>query len=436
LTDDGAIFISIDDNEIDNLLKLCNEIFGEQNHVATFIWKSKSGGANDSGEVAVDHEYIVCFTKKNTGEALGLDPEAVATTSYNNSDERGRYALERLDKQNLQYSKSMDFDLVGPDGQVYKLAHRDSSRPNAIWRWSKTKIQENMDQLVFKDGNVYTKNYEKQGGKPRSLWVDERFGRTRSGSSEVIKLLGGSYFENPKPTKLLKMLVAIATDKDSVILDFFAGSGSTAHAVMALNAEDGGQRRFIQVQLPEPTTEESDARKAGFKTIAQISRHRISLAAKDFAASTASILEGADIHHDFGFRTYILQESGFSKWRVASDADLTTLEQHLFSLRGSSEDDASSDDLLAEILLKQGYSLSEKISTVNVSGLEIKSIGDGLLMAYLDEHNKPSLDALREVLELEPSRLVILEDAFQGDDELKTNLSQLCKSKNIELWTA
>jgi adenine-specific DNA-methyltransferase len=436
LTDDGVIFISIDDNEIDNLLKVCKEIFGEQNHVSTFIWKSKSGGANDSGEVAVDHEYIVCFTKRNTGEALGLDPDSVATTSYNNQDERGRYALERLDKQNLQYSKSMDYELQGPDGAIYKLEHRDETRPNAIWRWSKTKVQESFDQLVFKDGHVYTKNYEKSGGKPRSLFVDERFGRTRSGSSEVIQLLGGSYFENPKPTKLLKTITAIATDKEAIVLDFFAGSGSTANAVMALNAEDGGNRRFIQVQLPEPTLDDSDAGKAGFNTIADISRHRISLACEKLETEVAEKLGHAGENFDFGFRAYRLAETGFSKWRVSSDVELTALEQHLFDLKGSSDDSASADDLLAEILLKQGYSLSESIEPTLIAGLELSSVGNGLVLAYLNEHVKPTLDSLRLVMDSGPSKFIILEDAFQGDDQLKTNLAQLCKSKSVELWTA
>lgn len=436
LTDDGVIFISIDDHEIDNLVKLCNEVFGEGNHVATFVWKSKSGGANDSGEVAVDHEYIVCFSRKKTDEALGLDPDAVATTSYNNEDDRGRYALERLDKQNLQYSSSMDYVLTGPDGQVYKLSHRDPSRPNAIWRWSKDKVQRNMDQLVFKDGNVYTKNYEKPGGKPRSLFVDERFGRTRTGSTEVRDLLGGSYFDNPKPTKLLRTIAAIGSRTDSIILDFFAGSGSTAHAVMALNAADGGTRRFISVQLPEPTEAETDARNAGFSTIADIARKRITLAGRQIASAQESQLSTHEQPLDLGFRSYRLDDTNFSKWRLSSDVQPDNLEQHLLDLRESASDEASADALLTEILLKQGYSLTETIQTLDLAGLELRSVGGGIVLAYLNEHVKPTLDQLRAVADEEPAKIILLEDAFQGDDELKTNLAQLCKSKRIELWTA
>ena len=249
LTEDGVIFISVDDNEHANLIRICEEIFGESNYVASMIWKSKSGGANDSGSVAVDHEYVICFARNNTKSPLGLDPEGEATTSYAHQDENGRYSLERLDKQNLQYSSSLDYDLVGPDGTVYKLNHRDASRPNAVWRWSRERVERDMNQLVFKDGNVYTKNYEKPGTKPRSLLVDQRFGRTRTGSTELRELMGGSYFDNPKPTKLMEMLITIATTDESIVLDFFAGSGTTPHAVINVNAKRGGTQRGSQFNL-------------------------------------------------------------------------------------------------------------------------------------------------------------------------------------------
>ena len=354
----------------------------------------------------------------------------MATTSYNNEDERGKYALERLDKQNLQYSKSMDYELVGPDGEVYRLSHRDPARPNAIWRWSKDKVQSNIDQLVFKDGKVYTKNYEKQGGKPRSLLIDDRFGRTRTGSTEVRELLGGSYFDNPKPTKLLNTLVAIGTAPDSIVLDFFAGSGSTAHSVLAVNAMDSGKRRFIAVQLPEPTSH-VDAKRAGFSSIADIARKRIAAAGDEIKAHVTGLMA------DTGFRSYSLGESNFAKWHVASDADATTLEQHLLDLRESTDNDATPGSLLTEILLKQGYSLTEQIDDVEMDSLMLKSVGEGLVLAYLDEHQKPTLQQLRSVLDSpELARFIILEDAFKGDDELKTNLVQEAKMRGVELWTA
>lgn len=436
LTDDGVIFISIDDNEVANLMRLCSEVFGEGNHLATFIWKSKSGGANDSGEVAVDHEYIVCFSRKKTDEALGLDPEAVATTSYNLADEQGRYSLERLDKQNLGYQKSLDYPIAGPDGLEYVIEHANPESPQARWRWSQDTVTKRYEELVFRDGKVYTKNYEKAGGKPRSLFVDERFGRTRTGSTEVRELLGGRYFDNPKPTKLLRAIAAIACSPDGLVLDFFAGSGSTSHAVMALNAIDGGTRRTISVQLPEPIPEGSDARGAGFATIADIARKRILLAAAEIESAQDSQLTTRSEPLDLGFRSFKLADTNFSKWRVASDVDEAELAKQLEGLRDRAKDDATADDLLTEILLKQGYSLTEQIALVEIAGLELRSVGEGLVLAYLNEHVKPTLEQLREILAAEPSKLIVLEDAFHGDDELKNNTAQLCKSKNIEFWTA
>jgi adenine-specific DNA-methyltransferase len=281
-----------------------------------------------------------------------------------------------------------------------------------------------MDSLVFKDGHVYTKNYEKPGGKPRSLLVDERFGRTRTGSTEIRDVLGGNYFDNPKPTKLLKTIAAIGSAPDATILDFFAGSSSTAHALMQLNAEDGGNRRFIMVQLPEPTPEDSDARKAGFATIADISRKRIDLAGENIGKG------------DTGFRAYKLTDTHFAKWRVTSDVTPTQLEQHLLDLRDSADDAASQDDLLTELLLKLGLSLTETVTKKTIAGLDVREVGGNRVLACIDEHVKPTLEQLRALVDAAPGKLIVLEDAFHGDDQLKTNLAQYAKTRGIELRTA
>ena len=241
---------------------------------------------------------------------------------------------------------------------------------------------------------------------------------------------GINYFDNPKPVELIKDILKIATGKDSLVLDFFAGSGTTAQAVMEQNELDGGSRNFILVQLPEPIPTDSSARDAGYRSIADLTSERIRRAgSKAKGRLTAGQL-------DVGFRLYRLADTNFTKWRMASDIEPERLEQHLLELRDSAEDDAAPDDLLAELLLKQGYALSEASAIVEVAGLPLQSVGGGLLLAYLDEQTKPTLDQLREVVDQGPTRLVILEDAFQSDDELKTNLAQLCKSKGVELWTA
>ncbi|MFV8403042.1 hypothetical protein [Dermabacter hominis] len=206
---------------------------------------------------------------------------------------------------------------------------------------------------------------------------------------------------------------------------------------MKLNSDDGGHRRVILVQLPEPTPEGSPAKRAGFNDIASVARFRMTKAAEKIASESGLDSALRDRPLDLGFRSYRLADTNFSKWKVSSDVDRTELERHLFDLReSSSSDDASADDLLAEILLKQGYSLTEQIAPVEVAGLDLRSVSDGVVLAYLDEHVKPTLEQLRAVVDEDPVRLIVLEDAFDGDDQLKTNLAQLCKSKDIELWTA
>jgi adenine-specific DNA-methyltransferase len=188
--------------------------------------------------------------------------------------------------------------------------------------------------------------------------------------------------------------------------------------------------------LPEPTAEDSEARQAGFSTISELSRGRINAAAERTKQIVESQLSDENSVLDVGYRTYKLVDTNFSKWRVTSDIEPNVLEQHLLSLRDSSDDDATPDDLLTELLLKQGYSLVENISDYELSGLKLKSVGQQLLLAYLNEHEKPTLDQLRSVVDAEPAKFLILEDVFHGDDELKTNLVQMCKTKSVELWTA
>ncbi len=244
----GLIFISIDDREYSQIKNLCDQIFNESNFVANLIWKSKSGGANDASSFGIDHEYILCFAKNISEINIQNDKGIVVTTCYNKTDADGRkYSLDRLDKQSLGYQSTLDFPIIGPDGKQYVVEHKDPNNKKARWRWGKETVEERYDELVFIYPYVYTKNYEKTDGqKPRSILFDERFGRTRTGSTDLKKIIGNqNIFNYPKPTALIKFLAEIATSYNSTILDFFAGSGTTGHAVMKLNAEDGGNRKFI-----------------------------------------------------------------------------------------------------------------------------------------------------------------------------------------------
>jgi adenine-specific DNA-methyltransferase len=263
LKETGVIFISIDDHEAAQLKLLCDNIFGESNFVANLIWKSKSGGASDSKFFAVDHEYILVYTSNSDKFKLGLDTDATVSTSYNLNDEKGEYALDRLDKQSLGYLKSLDFPIIGPDGKKYKVLHKDSVNKVARWRWSRNSVKNRYDELVFKWPYVYTKNYKKEGSVPRSILIEERFGRTRTGKTELFEFFKMHSFNNPKPSKLIKFFVKIISKKDITVLDFMAGSGTTGHAVLDLNKEDGGNRKFILCTNNELNGMEKELREKG-----------------------------------------------------------------------------------------------------------------------------------------------------------------------------
>ncbi|MFP1878796.1 site-specific DNA-methyltransferase [Lonsdalea quercina] len=432
LTDDGVIFISIDDNEADNLKKLCNEVFGEDNFVADLVWQNKKGGGNDAKFCAIEHEHILFYAKRiNVLPRLFESFSEDYAKRYKERDGIGRFFWDTFKrKSGKQY-----YPITCPDGSI--LEKDDHGNPLS-WLRSESRFLSDLQcgDVKFErrqDGwSVLFKQRMPDGKKPRSLVLDR--GTTSDGSAELLNFFKRDIFSNPKPASLVAFLLGIGTKEDDIILDFFAGSATTAHAVMQLNAEDNGKRRFIMVQLPEPTPENSEARKAGFATIADISRKRIELAGEKIKSDVA------ESHLDTGFRAYKLTDTHFTKWRVTSDIEPDKLTQHLLDLRDSSTDDASPDDLLTELLLKLGYSLSEPLNTQIIAGLDIRTIaGDGdkpRLLAYLNERTKPTLEQLRELVNTEPTRLIILEDAFHGDDELKTNIAQYASSKGIELRTA
>ncbi len=245
LSEKGVIFISIDDNEYSTLKLLCDEIFTEKSFIASFVWKSKSGGANDARYVATDSENILMYINNDGSFEFGRDSELSVSTSYNREDENGRYSLDRLDKQNLGYHESLDFPIIGPDGREYTVFHRDPEHKAARWRWGKDTVRERYDELVFENGCVYTKNYESGDAMPRNLLIEERFGRTRTGKTELFSIIGANDFDNPKPSRLIGHLLKLYGNKDCIVLDFFAGSGTTLNAVLSVNNQDEGHRTCI-----------------------------------------------------------------------------------------------------------------------------------------------------------------------------------------------
>ncbi len=409
LADDGVIFISIDDSEVENALKICDEIFGKMNFIANLIWKSKSGGANDSKFFAIDHEYILVYAKKAEFFTLGVDKEATVTTSYNRKDERGEYALDRLDKQSIRYSESLDYEIIGPDGQSYYPKHKDPTHPNATWRWGKGTVKAHYDELVFENGCVYTRNYKKEGAIARSLLLEDRFGRTRTGKTDCFALFERDLFSNPKPYKLIRYLQIITCSSDAIVLDFFSGSATTAHAVMQLNAEDGGHRKFIMVQLPEETDEKSEAYKAGYKNICEIGKERIRRAGQKIRHSAL----------DIGFRVLKIDSTNMQDVYYNPGEIQQT---GLFALADNIKPDRSGEDLLFQIMLDLGILLSSKIEEKVIGGKKVFSVADGYLLACFD--SDVTTKTVTEIAKMKPY-YAVFRDSGMANDSVATNFEQI-----------
>lgn len=438
LTDDGVIFISIDDNESDNVKKLCNEIFGEDNLVAELIVVRAEGGGL-AKQVIKGHDYLFVYCRNVSKFKPLMRPKDIRGKVVT-KDDGEEYWIEE-DWLRMEF------------GKYGTCTYEDITK-----YYDEKKKQEIDDGLAGGKYTLINKNGKTIVGRYRKISEDgSKFysilRHLNKNGIEDIRLLSGldKYFDFPKPVSLVKEAILGATfaskKNNDIILDFFSGSGTTAHAVMQLNAEDGGNRKHIQVQLPEPTDEKSEAYKAGYRKISDIARERINRAGEKIAADFADKLAERNTPLDIGYRTYQLSETNFRKWQSSATNDLGELQARLDLMRESADDNASEEDLLVEVMLKMGLPLTNRTASREVAGLTIHQVAhasdygddehtDVQPVFYLNEHVKPTLEQLRVIVtELTPSKFVILDDAFQGDNELKTNLVQTCKSYDIELWT-
>lgn len=441
LTDDGVIFISIDDAEQANLKKICDEIFGEGNFLGSIAWRRFNSQAN-IGMFAKVKDYILIYARNMELVDFGRIPlTETAKKEYQYKDEHGIYARRPcIHSVRGRYV----YDIKLPNGRVLsenwmitKEVFEDEDRRGLI-HWP-----QNGGNPMRK---IYLQDAMKAGQIANDFWGSE-FGNNKNATEEIKNLFDGKrVFDFPKPSKLLKNMIGLGSatklSNDDIILDFFSGSATTAHAVMQLNAEDGGNRKHIMVQLPEPTDEKSEAFKAGYKKISDIARERINRAGEKIKVDFADKLAERETPLDVGYRTYKLADTNFTKWQSAPTGDLTELQARLDLMRESSNDNASEEDLLVEVLLKMGLPLTTRTQTVDVDGLHVHQVvtegnsSEGQPVLYLNEHAKPTLEQLRAIItDLAPSKFVILDDAFQGDNQLKTNLVQTCKSYDVELWT-
>ena len=430
LTDDGVIFISIDDNEQANLKKICDEIFGEENFVAEFIWNSTKTPNKTRNNIGKNHEYIICYTKNDKVVLNLLQLNKEDLENYKNKDEffnkKGPYKLVGLNKTGTvtDLRPNLTYLIEAPDGTLIK--------PNPRWRWSKETFNKNKNEnrVVFSENKgkwtVYYKQYLNENNNGETIergklveTILRKIGTTSNGTDEMNKLIGRGIFDFPKPTNLIEHFGVVGTEKNSIVLDFFSGSSTTAHSVMQLNAEDGGNRKYIMVQLPELCEEDKEAYKAGYKNICEIGKERIRRAGDKIKEDETLPLENRE-KLDIGFRVFKLDSSNIKEW----DTDTNDLQQSLLDSVENIKSDRSSLDVLYEILLKYGLDLNVPIKETE----NFYSIGGGTLLVSLN--NEINLDVInsiceeyKKILEInkEFKTTVILRDNSFKNDVDKTN---------------
>ena len=439
LSDDGVIFISIDDNEVENLIKLCNEVFAENNFVSTLVWQKKTG-ASDAKGIATITENIVIYAKNQEffNSTFTKNSESYDINRYKYQDEfyeeRGPYYIDNLDRGGLSYSDSLNYEIICPDGTVtYPNGRKEYVNDGWIWKWSKQKIEWARKNKFIefrktdkKDSgwSVCYKNYLKvdNEGKPieraaphKNLITDV----LNANAASIMKTLfnTNNYFNYSKPVELIGKLIGFVKLENEYILDFFSGSATTAHAVMQLNAEDGGHRKFIMVQLPEVTDEKSEAYKAGYKNICEIGKERIRRATKKI------VEENPETKFDGGFRVLKCDSSNM-KDVYYNPAEY---EQSLFtSLEDNIKEDRTPEDLLFQVMLDLGILLSSKIQVrsekVGMRSYSYFDVEDGYLIACFDKNIDE--EVITAIAKQKPYYFV-MRDSSMANDSVATNFEQI-----------
>ncbi len=423
LKDDGVIFISIDDNEVHNLRKICDEIFGEGNFVANVIWERAFAPINLKHHFSENHDFILVYAK-NIDKLVcnGLKRSEETNNRYQNpdNDPRGPWASDNLSVGPVVPEKV--YEITTPSGR--KILPPEGR----CWVLTKEKFEEYIkDNRIWfgKDGNNTPRikrflSEVKNTMTPMTIWKYNEVEHSQEAKQKLKKLFDGkSFFDYPKPVKLIKRMLELYTNKDDIILDFFSGSATTAHAVMQLNAEDGGNRRFILVQLPEPTDEKSEAYKAGYKTVAEIGKERIRRAGKKIVEENKN-KEGIE-KLDIGFRVLKVDSSNFKDIYFSPDS---ISKESLFDTIEHIKEDRTPLDLLFGVLVDWGVDLSLPIKSKTVMGKEIFIVGYNDLIACFED--ELDIEFIKELAKEDALRVVFKESSFK-DDATKINTEQIFK---------
>ena len=434
LRDDGVIFISIDDNEIDNLKKICNEIFGEVNLVAEIPWQSRASIQNDT-DFSVNHEYICVYAKNRRQENRRLKesnysewhkkdsfvckPLPLDKNKFDNpdNDPRGLWKADPFDAPNVR--PNLTYPVVNPNTGEEHLPPR-----GRCWRFLPAKFSSALEdnRIVWTNNGlgrpqlkVFYEEKKEFGSVDNSWFSADRIGTSTNGTKELMKLFDGSaFFDTPKPVSLLSKLITLANvEEDDIILDFFSGSATTAHAVMQLNAEDCGHRKFMMVQLPEVLVEKTAAFNAGYKNICEIGKERIRRATKKIAE------ENPEAKFDGGFRVLKCDTSNMKNVYY----NPAEYEPSLFtSLEDNIKEDRTSEDLLFQVMLDLGVLLSSKIKETTIAGKRVFNVEDNYLIACFDDN--VTEEAITEIAKQKPYYFV-MRDSSMANDSVATNFEQI-----------
>ena len=418
LSDDGVIFISIDDNEQENLKKCCDEIFGSQNFVAQLIWERAFSPKNDARFISNSHDYVLMYARNINEFTIGRLPRTTeANARYSNPDNDPRGVWMSSDMSVKTYNSDCDYPITTPSGRVIEPP------AGRCWSLSKNAFLERLqDNRIWfgPDGNGvprikrFLADLKHSGMAPTSIMFFKDVGHSQEGAQEVSKLLDGGFFSGPKPQRLMKRLLTLANlNFDSLVLDFFSGSASTAHAVMSKNVEDNTKCKFIMVQVPEKTDDKKEVYKVGYKNICEIGKERIRRAAKKIAE------ENPDTKFDGGFRVLKCDSSNMKDVYYNSSEYEQTL---LSNLEDNIKEDRTPEDLLFQVMLDLGVLLSSKIEETTIAGKKVFNVEDNYLIACFD--NDVTEDIVTEIAKQKPYYFV-MRDSSMSNDSVATNFEQI-----------
>ena len=427
LADNGAIFISIDENEMDNLRKICDDIFGESNFIGQFIWQRRTS-PDMRKLVSTAHDYIVTYGKNtgnlsNTINKVRLTEKDAANYSNPDNDPRGPWASSDFTAQGFRPNQM--YEITTPGGAKY------TPPEGRCWKNIESEFLKQCEEgrMWFgKDGMGIPrrKTYlsEREGKNVWTWWPNSEVGHSQEATQEVKNLFDGhAYFDYPKPVRLLKKIIQIGTHDDSIVLDFFSGSATTAHAMIQLNTEDNGHRKFILVQLPEMTAIDSDAYKAGYKNICEIGKERIRRAGRKIKED-AGLTAPADL--DIGFRCLRLDESNMKPVYYTPDE---VGQQDLFSLVDNVKSDRTPEDLLFQVMLDLGVLLSSPIEVKEIAGKKVFNVAEGFLLACFD--HDVTEETVKAIAQMKPY-YAVFRDSSMANDSVATNFDQIFETYSPE----